>query len=126
MVVRLLAFAVTVVVAGAPIATELCQVLCAAYDNSASGERDAQPRHHHSCASSSPLGGLTFNGTPHACGHADAVPNDVREIMQAPVGAGVANAVPVDPVHSPRLQSVAFVTDYSPPGSTSLRSQLRL
>src|SRR5687768_1595233 len=68
---RLLALVLGLIVAGAPQALEVCQFVCAG----ATAGAAAEGHHGHSCPHSpAPSAATTFQSVPHACGHADNLP----------------------------------------------------
>jgi hypothetical protein len=121
---RLSAFALTLVIAGASVATAVCQVMCAEHEMGATGGH----RHHHSCPPAAPSGATAVNAVPHACGHQSNESVATQQVLQAmaPPAFVAAPASPFPPVDLvARIASFRHV-EHSPPGILSLTAQLRL
>ena len=115
---RISAAALVLVMAGAPVVTDVCEATCAA--------RDAQaPMSHHSCHQQTESQGATIAAI-HICGHEDSIPTAlerVHHVIVAPVAASVvALAAPIEKI----VHSRAAALDSSPPTHLNLISQLRV
>src|SRR4249919_3120666 len=80
----LLTFLLALVIAGAPVATAVCQARCAAHDMDSSMAMSGVE--HHSCHGESSPAGLVVNGLPHGCGHSDEFPASIEQALHV-VGA---------------------------------------
>jgi hypothetical protein len=65
MIRSFLALSLVSVIAGAPIATTVCQVSCAMHDMN----RASNGAQRHSCHEQPSSAGAAINGVPHTCGH---------------------------------------------------------
>jgi len=83
---RALAFALTLVILGAPVATAVCQAACAAGDASRAATRTSAAEHH-SCHGDAPPPGTALTAPAHPCGHVDQLPpgrDQAREELASP------------------------------------------
>lgn len=126
MTARLLALALTLGVAGAPVLMTVCETACAS--------RSADPRHdgraeHHSCHEATRVDGVGIGGAAHICGHSNGddrigAGQAVKVVLHSTIAVvPVAFAPPVRVVSA---RTLVEKTDHSPPGSFPETTQLRL
>lgn len=123
MVRRLAAFALALVVAGAPSVLTACELACAAHDDGGGA-----PTHRcHSSQSEDTTSITRITSGVHVCGHGDELPAASGKLM--PEGApGPAIAA----VHSPSLPAGEGISGHSrevgssPPGPPKLVTHLRI
>lgn len=117
---RLAALLFALAIAVAPVATTVCQAMCAVH-------AQAAPEGAHACHDQpAEAGSWLESGSVHLCGHAETLPTALSQALQtlAPPAALVAPFV-VAPV-SVRATPVAPAAEHSPPGFIALTSQLRV
>lgn len=118
---RALAFMLTAVILGAPVATAVCQAACAA---SSGGHAAVE---HHSCHGDSATAGVALTIPAHPCGHTDQLPpgrDQAREELASPPAILPVTpmfVVVVDPAR-PEMTRV----EYRPPLVAALAAPLRL
>jgi hypothetical protein len=137
---RLLAFALALGLAGAPVASEICRALCAndsgdpvasqgvALHHQHSADNQAQDsRRHHSAAQAQPLStGTAMNPVAHTCDQLAALVIDVRAAVRAPVATAVipSSAFAVVLVHVSATSDVD--SRHGPPGAIRSTAPLRI
>ena len=122
---RLPAFALALIITGAPVATTVCQVTCAAHDVDAATAMGGAE--HHSCHCEPRPTGPSVTGATHACGHSDHVPPGIDQSLQVAAAPAVTVATPslIPPIaDAPRLRSARI--EHSPPGLVGLSTYLRI
>jgi hypothetical protein len=118
---RALAFMLTAVILGAPVATAVCQAACAATNG---GHAAAE---HHSCHGDAAPAGTALSAPAHPCGHTDQLPAGrdlAREELASPpaiVPVATLFVVGLDPTR-PEITRV----EYRPPLFAALAAPLRL
>jgi hypothetical protein len=119
------ALSLAFVIAGAQVATTVCQVRCAIHDTDAALARTGVE--HHSCHGASSSTGPAVSSRAHSCGHADDIQMGTYPSTQdVAAPAVVAATVTFFPTvaDAPRVRSTRV--EKSPPGSVALISQLRV
>jgi len=122
MVARLIAFAVALVITGAPMVTIVCEGICAARANDA-----ATGGEHHSCHhEDSPANEAAISSDAHLCGHSVDSPSAVtqsRSLLEAPaiIVAAFEWAPPTVDV-----ASAVVAAGHGPPLISSRSPQLRI
>lgn len=119
---RLAAFALAIVVTGAPIATDLCEAACAA--RSAEAAANPTAGGHHSCHPEPPASGPSVIAV-HACGHTDRLPGGDRPEPGTAALATLPALTVVAPASDVALAVIVPGLFASPP-LTALTSQLRV
>ncbi len=117
----LLALGLAICVTGAPVATDLCQAVCAARSTDAASHPTGA---HHSCHGEAPASGVSLTEV-HACGHTDALPGSDRPEH---VSAALAIVPAVTDVAAPvgvAARDIALLL-FSPPPIPASSSQLRV
>ena len=122
---RLSAIALAFVITGAPVATTVCQVRCAAHDmDTAMATGGAE---HHSCHTAAAAPEPTINGTAHVCGHPDDFQMGTDQSLQVVVWPAVVVAtVSFTPPIAEALRLRSMRVEQSPPRLAALTSQLRV
>jgi len=119
---RMLAFALSLMVIGAPMATDLCQAACAM--RSADATSHSAGAEHHSCHAEAPSSGQSLTAL-HVCGHTDQLPGvDRPEQGMATLAIMPALAVAAPAIEA-ALAGIAPAQFASPP-RTALASPLRV
>jgi hypothetical protein len=119
------AFALTLVIVGAPVATVVCHVTCETHR--AHDIDNAGGHAHHSCVSRPTTAAVTVTAVPHDCGHPPANNIGVRQsvhVLDAPT-----TVVQVSLRLPERLIVLAMPSRYvehSPPGTFDLITPLRV
>jgi hypothetical protein len=112
---RALAFTVVVMIAAAPVALDMCQLMCASAQQE--GERAALDAPEHSChhRDSADAGGGSTVGAIHYCGHAETLPSGHVEAPLQTATAAIATVafspyvvVPAPQVLPPPSSPAAF------------------
>jgi hypothetical protein len=118
MAARLVALAIAVIVAAAPVALTACELMCAASDTAAS------PAPAHTCHEIEPdqAGGPAIAAPPHACGHVAVLPSAAKFTgtsaeawLPATNAVSLIRAITTEVGHAahgppPRLLHVALLT----------------
>jgi hypothetical protein len=107
------------VIAGAPLAADICEATCAARDAAA-------PVSHHSCheAGSSQQGASI--AAVHICGHDDGAPTVLERIVLSITPPAVMSAMIAVELPTPAVGRVTTTFDSSPPTALNLIAQLRV
>jgi len=117
----LLALGLAICVTGAPVATDLCQAVCATRSADAASHSEGA---HHSCHTEAPAPGVSLIAV-HACGHTDALPGFDR-----PEHVSLSfTIVPTLTIIAPAMHAAAgggAPTQLSPPLLVASSSQLRV
>jgi hypothetical protein len=117
---------VAFLVIGAPVATTLCQLTCAAYQMH---DTATMPGHaHHSCGSPIPSSGAAMTDVPHVCGHPSDDTVGVQRALQTVDASAVIAVQPsfVFPADIVAVVTGAAHVEHSPPGTFALIVQLRV
>ena len=132
MIRRLWAFAVALVIAGAPVAAVLCQVTCESHDAETIATAMTMPMaghaHHHSSVPPAPISGVTMTAVPHTCDHPADDALGVQQTLQMLTAPAL---VPFDVfslaglIDRP-LPAHVHTVHHSPPGALALTTQLRV
>jgi hypothetical protein len=126
---RLLALMMAIVVAGAPEALEVCQVICATAvtaggSTTAASDIAAHHSHHREAA---PSRQLELRAVPDACGPGKALlPSAARKSARAPVQPAIAATVQAFPIVSQSTRTHAPGLRQKPPGLPFLAASLRI
>jgi hypothetical protein len=116
---RLLAFAMTAIILGAPLATAACQASCAF--------TDATHAEQHSCHGDAAPAGNAVSAPAHACGHVDQLPpgrDEARDQMASPLAIVPAPTADMAVVSLARPAPTRH--QYSPPPFVSRSAPLRV
>jgi hypothetical protein len=121
----LLAFALATCVIGAPVASDLCQAVCAGRAADAA-IHPAGAGAHHSCHAEAPSQGPSVVAV-HLCGHENELPGVDRPERGMATALAIipAVAIVVPPIHHVAPEGIAAV-QASPPPLLALSSQLRV
>ena len=120
---RLWAFALSLVILGAPVAARVCQTTCALHDMHAM----AGHAHHHS-SPARPLVEAAMTAGPHTCHHQPDEMVGVQQTLQLLTAPALA-AVPVfslPPIADAALAGSTLDIEHGPPGILALSTQLRV
>jgi hypothetical protein len=137
MVRRLLAFALALVVIGAPLAGDACGAFCAAHaiDPIPVSPHDASvgvsPASHHHHAEFPPVpapatGDAALRTVSHECAQVDAVVAESRELTRAPIVGAATGVVRLTPVLARALTPSDVDGRHGPPAPIRSISPLRI
>lgn len=122
---RFLAFVVTLLVAIAPQTLAICRFACAA--STINGPESVKAHDGHSCAHESPdSNAVRLQASPHACGHADQIPDMVeRSISMTAVPPAIVASVFLPPLLE-ISGTISLSTHEKSPGYCGLIAPLRI
>jgi hypothetical protein len=137
---RLLAFALALGLAGAPVASEICRTLCAndsgdpvasqgvASHHQHSADNQAQDSHrHHSAAQAGPLStGAAMQPVTHACRELISIVVESRESVRAPVATGILPTTGLAILSVQALPAADVDGRHGPPGAIRSIAPLRI
>jgi hypothetical protein len=137
---RLLAFAVALVIIGAPLAGDACGAFCAAHAGHAIDPTIPVSHHHSSAASQGshhhhadvppvlvpPAGFTALRRASHECAQADAVISESRELSRTPIVGVTAIVARVTPALAQALRSSHGVHQRRPATPVSSALPLRI
>jgi hypothetical protein len=117
---RIAALLFALAIAVAPVATTVCQAVCAVH-------AEAAPEGAHACHDEpAKAGSWLGSGTVHLCGHAETLPTALGQALQTLAPPAVLAAPFVIAPMSVRATPAAAAAEHSPPGFIALTSQLRV
>jgi hypothetical protein len=137
---RLLAFALAFVIVGGPLASDVCEAVCAehvahsiastmpASHHHHAGEAVSQPLHHHHAdtAAAPATQSAGFMPPPHRCGYLEAIVTDSRGATRAPIVKAVMTTACVTPVLGHVLAASELDSRHGPPIPIRSTSPLRI
>jgi hypothetical protein len=138
---RLLAFALALVIIGAPLAGNACGAFCAAHVGHAidptmpvshhhSSAAASQGSHHHHAdvppVSALPTGFTALRPASHECAQPDAILSESRELTRAPIVGVTATVARVTPALARALPSSHGVHQHRPAAPISSALPLRI
>ena len=125
---RLLALMMAAIVAGAPEAVEVCQVVCATVTRAGSTTPASDIAHHHSHhQEAAPSGQLALEAVPYTCGPGEALlPSAAREPTRSPVQPAIVATLRVSSIASLSTRSHSPDRRQKPPGLLFLAASLRI
>ena len=136
---RLLAFALAVVVIGAPLAGDACEAFCAAHAGHVvdptvpvshhHAAASVASHHHHSDTSGVPAsrtGHAALRPISHDCVQSDAVVAESRELTRDPIVATVATVARLTPTLAQPLSASDIDGGRRPPTATRSTAPLRI